>query len=157
MLDMECFTYLNRALESTISPHVILATNRGHAIVRGTEYDGKPGSGQGGIAAPHGVPTDLLDRCMIVRTTPYDRDDIKEVLKVRIKVEGLQVDDDALDQFTEEGVKSSLRFVSVAHLPHLALGNASVLLPSFHQTDSRYNSSHQPPFSRRRWAERASP
>ncbi|CDR99100.1 hypothetical protein, partial [Sporisorium scitamineum] len=27
MLDMECFTYLNRALESTISPHVILATN----------------------------------------------------------------------------------------------------------------------------------
>lgn len=29
MLDIECFTYLNRALESTLAPIVILATNRG--------------------------------------------------------------------------------------------------------------------------------
>lgn len=29
MLDMECFSFLNRALESEKSPIVILATNRG--------------------------------------------------------------------------------------------------------------------------------
>ncbi|KAF5760125.1 putative DNA helicase [Helianthus annuus] len=29
MLDMECFSYLNRALESSLSPNVIFATNRG--------------------------------------------------------------------------------------------------------------------------------
>ena len=29
MLDIECFTYLNRALESNLAPIVILATNRG--------------------------------------------------------------------------------------------------------------------------------
>ena len=29
MLDIECFTYLHRALESTIAPIVIFATNRG--------------------------------------------------------------------------------------------------------------------------------
>jgi RuvB-like protein 1 (pontin 52) len=29
MLDIECFTYLNRALESSLSPIVIFATNRG--------------------------------------------------------------------------------------------------------------------------------
>lgn len=29
MLDIECFTFLNRALESTLAPIVILATNRG--------------------------------------------------------------------------------------------------------------------------------
>merc|ERR1712159_12010 len=28
MLDIECFTYLNRALESTLSPIIVLATNR---------------------------------------------------------------------------------------------------------------------------------
>ena len=28
MLDIECFTYLNRALESTLAPIVIFATNR---------------------------------------------------------------------------------------------------------------------------------
>lgn len=34
MLDLECFTYLNRALESTLSPIVIFATNRGMCTVR---------------------------------------------------------------------------------------------------------------------------
>ena len=29
MLDIECFTYLNRALESSLSPIVVFATNRG--------------------------------------------------------------------------------------------------------------------------------
>ena len=29
MLDMECFTYLNRALESALAPIVVFATNRG--------------------------------------------------------------------------------------------------------------------------------
>ena len=60
MLDIECFTYLNRALESTLAPIVIFATNRGMCTVRGTE-----------VVAPHGVPVDLLDRLMIVRTTAY--------------------------------------------------------------------------------------
>ena len=60
MLDIECFTYLNRALESTLAPIVIFATNRGMCTVRGTE-----------VIAPHGVPVDLLDRLMIIRTMPY--------------------------------------------------------------------------------------
>ncbi len=51
MLDIECFTFLNRALESTLAPIVILATNRGMSTIRGTD-----------IVSPHGVPVDLLDR-----------------------------------------------------------------------------------------------
>jgi RuvB-like protein 1 (pontin 52) len=34
MLNLECFTYLNRALESTLAPIVIFATNRGHCTIR---------------------------------------------------------------------------------------------------------------------------
>jgi RuvB-like protein 1 (pontin 52) len=34
MLDIECFTYLNKALESTLAPIVILATNRGRCQIR---------------------------------------------------------------------------------------------------------------------------
>jgi RuvB-like protein 1 (pontin 52) len=34
MLDMECFTYLNRALESSLAPIVIFATNRGICQIR---------------------------------------------------------------------------------------------------------------------------
>merc|ERR1712176_1077983 len=37
MLDIECFTYLNRALESSISPIVVFATNRGVCKIRGTD------------------------------------------------------------------------------------------------------------------------
>ncbi|KAI9594630.1 TIP49 C-terminus-domain-containing protein [Syncephalis fuscata] len=51
MLDVECFTYLNRALESSMSPVVVLATNRGMCTIRGTED----------IVAPHGIPLDLLE------------------------------------------------------------------------------------------------
>lgn len=52
MLDIECFTYLNALLESQMAPTVVLATNRGHTLVRGTTD----------ITAPHGIPVDLLDR-----------------------------------------------------------------------------------------------
>lgn len=108
MLDIESFTYLNRALESTISPHVILATNRGMASIRGTENDlGADGTG---LVAPHGVPIDLLDRCMIVKTMPYARPEIKKVLELRAKVEGLVIAPDALERLADEGVRTSLRW-----------------------------------------------
>jgi len=112
MLDIEAFTYLNRALESTISPHVILATNRGLTTIRGTENE--PGSGHSGgegIVSPHGIPIDLLDRCMIVRTMPYSREEIKIVVQTRLKVEGLAIQEDALEKLADDGVRTSLRYV----------------------------------------------
>lgn len=66
MLDMECFSFLNRALESEKSPVVILATNRGITNIRGTNYKG-----------PHGMPLDLLDRLLIITTQPYKERDIE--------------------------------------------------------------------------------
>ena len=52
MRDIECFTFLNLALESTLilSPIVAFATTRGVCKIRGID-----------ILAPHGVPADLLD------------------------------------------------------------------------------------------------
>lgn len=125
MLDMECFTYLNRALESTISPHVILATNRGNCVIRGTEYDGGVGSESQGIVSPHGIPLDLLDRCMIVRTLPYDRNEIKEVIKLRVKIEGLIIEEDALEKLTDGGLESSLRYALQLLTPASILARVS--------------------------------
>lgn len=65
MLDMECFSFLNRALESETAPIVIMATNRGITNIRGTDY-----------RSPHGVPLDLIDRCLIIMTKPYLEDEI---------------------------------------------------------------------------------
>nr|XP_012646728.1 ruvB-like 1 [Microcebus murinus] len=46
MLDIECFTYLHRALESSIAPIVIFASNRGNCVVRYGRLP--PGAGRGG-------------------------------------------------------------------------------------------------------------
>jgi RuvB-like protein 1 (pontin 52) len=99
MLDIECFTYLNRALESTLAPIVIFATNRGMCTVRGTE-----------VIAPHGVPVDLLDRLMIIRTMPYSLQEIVQILSIRAQVEGITVDEEAYAHLGEIGVRSTLRY-----------------------------------------------
>jgi RuvB-like protein 1 (pontin 52) len=100
MLDIECFTYLNRALENTISPIVILASNRGKCTVKGTED----------VIAAHGIPTDLLARLLIIPTFPYNGAEVKEIISLRTKTEGLQISSGALDKVAEHGVKVSLRY-----------------------------------------------
>jgi RuvB-like protein 1 (pontin 52) len=121
MLDMECFTYLNRALESPMSPYVVLASNRGISTIRGTEYDGVVGGSGEGIRSPHGIPVDLLDRCMIVKTSPYIRDEIRKVVELRCKVEGISVKPDALEKLADEGEGSSLRYALQLLTPAMIL------------------------------------
>ncbi|PLB54995.1 putative AAA family ATPase pontin [Aspergillus steynii IBT 23096] len=100
MLDLECFTYLNRALESSISPIVILASNRGHTVIRGSED----------VTAAHGIPSDLLARLLIIPTHPYTPDEIKTIIRLRAKTEGINITDPALDKVSEHGSKVSLRY-----------------------------------------------
>jgi len=99
MLDIECFSYLNRALESSLAPIVIFATNRGMSIVRGSEN----------IISPHGVPKDLLDRLIIIRTYHYKVEEIREILMIRAETEGLKIEPDALDLLAAHGSDTSLR------------------------------------------------
>lgn len=110
MLDIETFTYLHRALESAIAPIVIFATNRGRCLIRGTDD----------IYSPHGIPLDLLDRLLIIRTVPYGRDDMEQILKLRAQTEGLEIEEEALTALSEVGTKATLRFavqlLTPAHL-----------------------------------------
>ena len=99
MLDIECFTYLNKALESSISPIVIFASNRGMCTIKGTDD----------IQSPHGIPIDLLDRLLIIRTIPYTPEEIKSILMSRVKIEGLTTSDTAIDALTKKGSETSLR------------------------------------------------
>lgn len=114
MLDIECFTYLNRALESTLAPIVIFATNRGMCTVRGTE-----------VVAPHGVPVDLLDRLMIVRTMPYALQEIVQILAIRAQVEGIALDEEAYAYLGEIGVRSTLRYAVQLLTPSRVVVNTS--------------------------------
>eukprot|EP01000_Liburna_glaciale_P002401 NODE_1609_length_597_cov_1451.693431_g1172_i0.p1 GENE.NODE_1609_length_597_cov_1451.693431_g1172_i0~~NODE_1609_length_597_cov_1451.693431_g1172_i0.p1 ORF type:complete len:176 (-),score=44.51 NODE_1609_length_597_cov_1451.693431_g1172_i0:70-564(-) len=100
MLDIECFTYLNRALESTLAPIVIFATNRGRCKIKGTD-----------ILSPHGVPSDMLDRLLVIKTIPYGQAEVMEIVKTRAVIEGISLDDDAIAELAEIGKRTSLRYV----------------------------------------------
>lgn len=101
MLDIESFSFLNRALESDMAPVLIMATNRGI-----TRYLSTPGHPQTspeppklhlspphvhlslrirGTAhrSPHGLPLDLLDRLLIIATAPYGDKETRQILKIR--------------------------------------------------------------------------
>lgn len=100
ILDLECFTFLNRAIESPLSPIVVFATNRGHCLIRGTED----------IVSPHGIPRELLDRLLIIRTTPYGSEEMLKIVAIRAKAEGLSIDEEALKQLAVVAGETSLRY-----------------------------------------------
>lgn len=109
MLDIECFSFLNRALESELAPILILATNRGITTIRGTNYK-----------SPHGLPIDLLDRLLIIPTAPYSKKEIREILAIRCEEEDVDVSDEAKVLLTAIGEQTSLRYaihlITVANL-----------------------------------------
>lgn len=99
MLDLETFTYLHKSLESPIAPIVIFATNRGRCTIRGTD-----------IVAPHGIPLDLLDRLLIIRTLPYNIRDMGQILMLRAQTESLKISEKAFNLLSDIGAKSTLRY-----------------------------------------------
>jgi TBP-interacting protein len=113
LLDLECFSFLSRAIEGELSPIVILATNRGFARIRGTD-----------IEAPLGFPPDLLDRGIIIGTDTYDEESIREILKIRAIEENIEFEDQALERLTKIGHERSLRYA--VQLLSIAAENAKI-------------------------------
>merc|ERR1712096_176348 len=130
-LDIECFTYLNRALESSLSPIMIFATNRGVCTIKGTE-----------IVSPHGMPLDLLDRLVIVRTLAYSVDEIVQVLILRSNIENLEIEEDAVELLGEIGQNTSLRYVVQLMTPASILaktcGHSKITREDIEEIDSLF-------------------
>lgn len=101
MLDIECFSYINRALEDNLAPIVIMASNRGHTRIRGTNYE-----------SPHGLPLDFLDRVVIISTHPYNSEDLNKIISIRANEEDVDLSPDALQLLTKIATESGLRYAS---------------------------------------------
>ncbi|KAI6030983.1 TIP49 C-terminus-domain-containing protein [Pisolithus marmoratus] len=99
MLDIECFSFLNRALENELSPLVIMASNRGMSRIRGTN-----------VRSPHGLPVDLLDRVLIVSTRPYSEEEIQQIIQIRCEEEDVTLTSDALNVLTSMASSTTLRY-----------------------------------------------
>lgn len=142
MLDIECFTYLNRALESSISPIVILASNRGQTTIRGTGSSLDPSSG---LISAHGIPPDLLPRLLIIPTHPYTPPEIRTIIQIRARLEfatptapqlstdasaaqslkvSATLSQEALNELTAQGERVSLRYALQLLSPAAILARA---------------------------------
>lgn len=99
MLDIECFSFLNRALDSDMAPILVVATNRGITTIRGTNYK-----------SPHGIPIDFLDRLLIISTQPYTEEEIRKILDIRCQEEDVEMSGDGKVLLTKIGVDTSLRY-----------------------------------------------
>lgn len=112
MLDIECFSFLNRALENDLAPILVLATNRGITTIRGTNYK-----------SPHGIPVDLLDRLLIIPTHAYSDDEMTKILEIRAEEEDVELSAEAKVLLTAIGSDTSLRYaihmITVAHMVSL--------------------------------------
>ncbi|GFH09635.1 RuvB-like helicase, partial [Haematococcus lacustris] len=134
MLDIECFTFLNRALESSLAP-----------IIRGTD-----------MTSPHGLPVDLLDRLVIIRTLPYTPQEMVQILAIRAQVESIGIDEDSLAYLGELGERTSLRHAVQLLTPAMMLaktnGREEITRGDLEECDSLF---HDAKFSARLLAEQA--
>ncbi|CAL9067070.1 unnamed protein product [Musa banksii] len=67
-------------------------------ILRGTDMN-----------SPHGIPVDLLDRLVIIRTETYGSTEMIQILAIRAQVEEIDIDEDSLAYLGEIGQQASLR------------------------------------------------
>ncbi|KAK0466130.1 DNA helicase [Desarmillaria tabescens] len=86
MLDIECFSFLNRALENDLAPLGQLS------------------------AVPHGLPVDLLDRVLIVSTKPYSEEDIEQIIQIRCQEEDVTLTSEATSVLTSMAMQTTLRY-----------------------------------------------
>lgn len=131
MLDVECFSFINRALESDLAPILIMASNRGMCPVRGTN-----------ITAPHGIPTDLLDRLLIIATKPYGPEEMGAILRIRTEEEDIQLAPEAFSELCSIASKVSLRYamqlLTTSSLISLRRAAKTVALPDVQRAYSLF-------------------
>lgn len=99
MLDVECFSFINRALEEELSPVLVMASNRGITRIRGTSYQ-----------SPHGIPMDMLDRLLIITTKPYPEKELRNILTLRCQEEDVEMTEPASEMLTRIALQTSLRY-----------------------------------------------
>lgn len=100
MLNIECFSFLNHALQNEMAPILVVATNRGITKICGTNYK-----------SPHGIPIDLLDHLLIISTQPYIEGELRQILDIRCEEEDVEMSKDVKEFLTKIGVETSLCYV----------------------------------------------
>ena len=108
------------------------------------------------MKGPHGIPTDLLDRLVIIRTELYSQEEMIQILSIRSKVEGIEIDDASLNFLGEIGGQTSLRhavqLLTPAAMVAKTNGRDDVAISDIEQVNALF---HDAKYSARLLAEQA--
>lgn len=99
IMDVECFSFLNSAMESPMCPILVFATNRGRSVIAGCNEEGS-----------FGMPRDFLDRLLIIRTGALEKEEMKLVIDRRVEQEGVALHEGVLEHLAELACRTSLRY-----------------------------------------------
>nr|UXY88469.1 RuvB-like protein 2 [Cryptomonas curvata] len=99
LLNIDSFAYLSKNIESFISPSIILSTGNSDLKIHDVNY-----------ISSHGIPTDFLDRFLIIQTNPYSYNEIKKILFIKANEETLLIDAEAYELLTKIGIECGIRY-----------------------------------------------
>jgi len=63
------------------------------------------------LISSHGIPQDLLDRIMIIKTKTYDKDACLEILKIRAQLENVKTNHEAISELASIADETTLRLI----------------------------------------------
>lgn len=99
-LDQEAFSFISRTQENHIAPLIIMASNSIKQVPLENDcYD-----------SLIGMPMDLLDRSLIISTQIYDKNSIKEIIRLRMIKEDINISEDGICLLADIGHSHSLRY-----------------------------------------------
>jgi RuvB-like protein 1 (pontin 52) len=102
---------------------VILASNRGLTPIH--QHD--PSSQAPTLPpSPHGIPTDLLARLLIIPTHAYTSTEIGSIVRTRAKTEGMNLTEPALEKVAQIGTRVSLRYALQLLAPAAILAKVKI-------------------------------
>jgi RuvB-like protein 2 len=99
LLNIDSFAYLSKNIESFISPSIILSTGNSDLKVHDIDY-----------VSSLGIPTDFLDRFLIIQTNPYSYNEIKKILSIKANENELLIDIEAYELLTKIGIECGIRY-----------------------------------------------
>nr|XP_027205429.1 ruvB-like helicase 1 [Dermatophagoides pteronyssinus] len=105
-LDVECFSFLNKLMESENCPTFVFATNRLEADLRVSQTELTGGAFEQCV---FGMPPDFLDRLVVLRTSAMTLAEAVELMELRAREEALHFDDAAVQALAQLALSESVR------------------------------------------------
>lgn len=99
LLDTECYSFLNTLSEVSVSPVVMLSTNKEQYVLRGSKEMSK-----------YGMPADFYSRVLEIRLAKYSAQEIKNIIEVRVKEESDKINKEGVGAVCDLAIEYGLRY-----------------------------------------------